>query len=109
MIGKKLIDNDFSIEKKDKDFFTIQSSPKNLEKLDVSYYLSFVVKDSTIILTGMSKMNININFGAVTTESSYDKIINKGMNGSPNKESFNAMLKFAKLFSESDYEFITEK
>lgn len=109
LIGEKLIENDFSIEKKDNEFYTIQSSPKNLDKLDVSYYLKFVAKDSSIVLTGMSKMNLALNFGAVTSESSYDKIINKGMKGSPDKESFVAMLKFAKLFPESDLEFINEQ
>ena len=108
LIGEKLIDNDFSIEKKDKDFYTIQSSPKNLDKLNVSYYLNFVAKDNAIVLTGMSKMNITLNFGSVTSESSYDKIINKGMKGSPSKESFIVMFKFAKLFSESDLEFIIQ-
>lgn len=108
LIGEKLIENDFSIEKKDKDFYTIQSSQKNLDKLNVSYYLKFVAKDSAIVLTGMFKMNITLNLGSVTSESSYDNIVNKGMKGSPIKESFIAMLKFAKLFPESELEFVQE-
>lgn len=107
-LGKTIIENDFSIEKKDKEFLSIQTSPKNLENLNAVYYFNFTFKDSLIVLTGMSKINISMNFGAITSESNYDKIINKGMRGSVNKESFNEMLKFAKLIPESEYEFITD-
>ena len=108
LIGKTIIENDFSIEKKDKEFFSIQTSPIRLEKLNALYYLNFITKDSLIILTGMSKINLSINYGGVTSESSYDKIINKGMNGSVAKESFKEMLRFAAFISQSKYEFITE-
>jgi len=107
LVGKTILENDFSIDKKDKEFLSIQTTPKSLEKLNATYYLNFAFKDSIIILTGMTKINISINLGGVTSESSYDKIINKGMSGSVNKESFNAMLKFAKLIPESQYEFVT--
>jgi len=108
LIGNTIIENDFSIEKKDKEFLSIQTSPKSLQKLNALYYFNFTFKDRLIILTGMSKVNISMNFGGITSESSYDKIINKGMKGSVYKESFNEMLKFAKLVPESQYEFIID-
>ena len=76
-----IIDNDFLIEKKDKDFFLIQTSPRTLKKLNAYYYLNFIAKDNLIILTGMSKTNLSLIIGGNTSESSYDKIINKGMRG----------------------------
>ncbi|KIA92901.1 hypothetical protein OA93_22770 [Flavobacterium sp. KMS] len=108
MIGQTLIENNYSIEKKDKEFLFIQTSPKNLQKLNASYFLNFTFKDNLIILSGMSKMNISINFGSITTESNYEKIINKGMRGSIMKESFNEMLQFATLLPKSEYDFITD-
>ncbi|WP_281631226.1 hypothetical protein [Flavobacterium luteolum] len=108
LVGRTILENDFQIEKKDNDFLSIQTSPKNLEKLNAIYYLNFVIKDSLIILTGMSKLNISINLGGITSESSYEKIINRGMRGSVFKESFNEMLKFSTLFPKSEYEFVIE-
>ena len=43
-----------------------------------------------------------------TFDNSFFKIINKGMKGSILKEQFNAMFDFAKLFHNSQLEFITE-
>ncbi|SFD08297.1 MULTISPECIES: hypothetical protein [Flavobacterium] len=108
LVGKTILENDFQIEKKDKEFLSIQTSPKNLKKLNALYYLNFLVKDSLIILTGMSKINLSLNYGGVTSESSYDKIINQGMRGSVAKESFNEMWKFAGLIPKSEYQFITD-
>lgn len=68
MVGKILIENDYQIEKKDKEFLTFQTSPKNLRKLNASYYFNFYFKDSLIVLTGMSKINIPIDFGTVSSE-----------------------------------------
>lgn len=108
LVGKTILENDFQIEKNDKEFLSIQTSPKNLKKLNALYYLNFLVKDSLIILTGMSKINLSLNYGNVTSESSYDKIINKGMKGSVAKESFNEMWNLARLIPKSEYEFITD-
>lgn len=108
LVGKTIVENDFQIEKKDKEFLSIQTSAKNLEKLNALYYFNLLMKDSLIILTGMSKINLTLNYGGVTSESSYDKIINKGMSGSIARESFNEMWKFALLIPKSEYEFITD-
>ena len=54
----------------------------------------------------MAKSRINDNLASFEEE--YSKIINKGMKGSILKDQFNSMLSFAKLFVNSEYEFITE-
>ena len=99
LVGQTIIENDFSIEKKDKDFFTLETTPKTTDKEINTYYFKFVAKDNLIILTGMAKS---------TFDNSFFKIVNKGMKGSILKEQFNAMFDFAKLFHNSQLEFITE-
>jgi hypothetical protein len=108
LIGQTIIDNDFSIEKKDVDYLTMETTPKVTERETSTYYLKFIAKDNLIILTGMGKSRINVSFANIEDE--YSKIKNVGMNGSIAKDQFNAMLNFAKLFSENGntFEFIVE-
>jgi beta-lactamase superfamily II metal-dependent hydrolase len=106
LIGQTAIDNDFSIERKDFDFLTLQTSPKVTDGKTSSYFLKFIAKDNLIVLTGMAKSRINTNLGNIDEE--YLKISNVGMKGSISKDQFNSMLNFAKLFFDSEYEFITE-
>ena len=101
LIGQTIIDNDFSIGKKDVDYFTLETTPKTTDDNTSSYYLKFIAKDNLIILTGMAKSLITMNIGGVNIDSEYSKIKNVGMNGSIAKDQFNSMLKFAKLFSDS--------
>lgn len=110
LIGQTIIDNDFSIEKKDFDYLTFETTPKTTDKNTSSYYLKFIAKDNLIVLTGMAKSLIEMNIGSVTLNNEYTKIKNIGMNGSITKDQFNSMLKFAKLFSsnESTFEFVVE-
>lgn len=106
LIGQTIIDNDFSIEKKDVDYLTIETTPKVTEGQTSLFYLKFIAKDNLIILTGEAKSRINANFTG--TDEEYSKIKNIGMNGSIAKDQFNSMLSFAKLFLNSEFEFITE-
>lgn len=110
LIGQTIIDNDFSIGKKDVDYFTLETTPKTTDDNTSSYYLKLIAKDNLIILTGMAKSLIEINIGSVTLNNEYTKIKNIGMNGSIAKDQFSSMLKFAKLFSnnESTFEFVVE-
>jgi hypothetical protein len=108
LIGQTLIDNDFSIEKKDLDFLIIETKPQ-LTKAETSmFYLNFIAKDNSIILTGMGKSRINTNL--IGVEDEYSKIKNIGMRGSIAKDQFNAMINCAKLFDKdgNTFEFITE-
>jgi hypothetical protein len=54
----------------------------------------------------MAKSRINTSLAGIDEE--YSKIINKGMSGSILKDQFNSMLSFAKLFTNSEFEFISE-
>ncbi len=108
LIAQTLIDNDFSIEKKDVEYFTLETTPKTTDGNKSSYYLKFVAKDNLIVLTGMGKSLITMRVGGVNIDSEYSKIRNVGMSGSIAKDEFNSMLNFAKLFIDSEFEFIAE-
>lgn len=106
LVGQTIIDNDYSIEKKDADYLTIETSPKLTDGQTSSYYLKYIAKDNLIVLTGMAKSRINVQF--VNVDEEYSIIKNVGMKGSIAKDQFNSMLSFAKLFPNSEFEFITE-
>ncbi len=108
LIGQTLIDNDFSIEKKDAEYFTFETAPKTTDDNTSSYYLKFIAKDNLIVLTGMAKSLITMKIGGINIDSEYAKIRNIGMRGSINKDQFNSMLNCAKFFLDSEFEFIAE-
>jgi len=103
LIGETLLSEDYQIDKANKDFFSITTVPKSHNKLNFSYVFNFIAKDTVIILTGTFKINASINLGSVTSEFSYDRIENKGQNGSPIKESFRTMIEFALKLSDIKY------
>lgn len=105
LAGQIIIDNDFSIEKKDFDYLTLETSPKVTDGKTSTYYLKLISKDNLIVLTGMAKSRINVQLANVEEE--YLKIQNIGMKGSIFKDQFDSMFNFAKLFN-SEIEFITE-
>jgi hypothetical protein len=109
LIGQTLIDNDFSIEKRDIDYLTLETTPKATDDNTSSYYLKFVAKDNLIVLTGMGKSLLTMSIGGININNEYSKIRNIGMRGSVVKEQFNSMLNFAKLFIDSEFEFIAEQ
>lgn len=108
LVGQTLIDNDFSIEKKDAEYHTLESSPKSTNGNASSFYLKFVAKDNLIILTGMAKSLISMSIGNINIDNEYSKIKNIGMRGSVSKDEFDSMMNFAKLFPDSMLEFVTE-
>lgn len=104
LIAQTIIDNDFSIDKKDNEFFIIETAPKLSNDKTSTYILKLVAKDNLIVLTGFAKSRINSNFADIPEE--YEKIINKGMKGSIFKDQFNSMFSFAKLFVDNELEFV---
>jgi hypothetical protein len=106
LVGLTVVENDFSIERKDFEFLTLETSPKVTDGKMSTYFIKFVAKDNVIILTGMARSRINANLANIEEE--YLKISNLGMKGSIAKDQFNSMLNFAKLFPDSEYEFITD-
>lgn len=108
LVGRTLIDNDWTIGSKDKDFYTIKSGSRELYKSGTgSYSLDFAIKNKSISITGTCTVDITLNFGgAESTNSSY-RICYKGMNGSIPKDAFIKMAEFAKKLG-TEFDFVTE-
>ena len=79
LIGETLIEENFQIDKANKDFFTISTVSKAHDRLNFSYILNFVAKDSLIILTGTYKINVTVDFGTVKSDFDFEKIINESL------------------------------
>lgn len=105
LAGQKLIEDDFTIEKKDADFYQLKSSARQIKGINGQYFLKIIASDNQIIVTGEVKVNVEINFGyATSTDDLWDRIENKGMKGSPIRKSFEQMNDFAlKLGGEISY------
>lgn len=87
-----LLDKGFYIEKKDKDDRTIKTEPKPIKQnspILVSMYIR--VKDSRAYISGTFTIDGMKDFGI-------SPIQNKGMNGSPLRNSFNYLNQFALSF-----------
>ena len=98
LVGRTLIDNNYTIQIKDKEFYSIQTAPTDVsKKLPGSHFLIFSIKDSTIAVTGKFILNMSIGLYGAKTEPGYSKISNFGMKGSIAKESFLKMYSFGKL------------
>ena len=79
LTGRTLIDNDYTIAIKDKDFYTIKTAKRELYKSRMgSYFLNFSNKDHSISVTGECFADLTLNFGGVRTENSSFKICYKG-------------------------------
>lgn len=93
-IGRALISQGYGIYSKDKDFMVMESDFIKLN--GASYvYLKFIIKDSTIELTGKLVMSM---YSAPSSHSvSGELVTNKGMRKSPLLLSFEKMLDFALL------------
>ncbi len=108
LAGRTLIDNDYTIAIKDKDFYTIKTAKRELYKSRMgSYFLNFSIKDHSISVTGECFADLTLNFGGVRTENSSFKICYKGMNGSLEKDAFIRMADFAKKMG-TEFECVTE-
>jgi len=99
-IGQTLNENDFQIDRVDKDFLTITTVPKSSKNSSYSYILNFLCKDSLVILTGRFMSNMTLDLGSIEIPPSYETIINKGQGGSMYKESFKCMIEFATKISD---------
>ena len=92
-----LTDNDFEIEKKDKELLVIKSGSKSLPEKG-SYHLNFECKDNSIEIKGKLSAVITFSSGnGVSVEEITEDITNKGLNGSIYKTAFIEMHKTASL------------
>ena len=108
LVGRTLAENDYTIDTKDKEFYTIKTSVREIGKsLTGTYYLNFAIKEGSISITGQYDAAMELNLGGVTAKSSPDKIENIGGRGSCPRISFGKMNDFA-LKLGSDPEYITD-
>ncbi len=106
-VGQTLIENDFQIANKDKEFYTIGSGKKHINKSDCDCSLDFVIKDSCIIVTGKVYSPLGAQSGMFTYKVDFFRIENKGIKSSGYRESFTEMLNIAKLLG-GELEYITD-
>jgi len=108
MVGRTLADNDFTIETKDKEFYTIKTTIRDIKKEAGRYFLSFSVRDNVISITGQAILDVNVSFvSGITKEAAFGKIQNRGMQGSFDKAAFVEMQKFALLLGK-DLEYVVD-
>lgn len=100
-----LYEQGFTLKQKDKEIGFVATDPKTYN--GATYRLKFLVKDSTVNITG----DVYNDFAAALIrgrtaaniskdESYYTPIKNMGMKGSTIKDAWNQMVKIAKLISE---------
>lgn len=97
LLLKVLKENDFDIQKLDTTYYQIQTLPRNLKSNRLktpTYTLNFNVYDGYVSVTGRWTTNITISMYGVSSEVGNSDIMNKGMNGSPLKETFKEMNEF---------------
>lgn len=108
LVGRTLAENDFTIDKKDKEFYTIKTANKEIGKsISGTYFLTFIIKSNTIAVTGQYNTGLSLDFGSVRSENEFEKIRNIGGRGSWPQKSFMKMHDFALLLG-SQVEYITE-
>jgi hypothetical protein len=103
-----LLDNGYTIEKRDSEYGTIKTDPQPLSgQNNCNYFFNIRVKDNQIIISGQYIFNAAISYGVVTSTPSWDNIINIGMNGSVNKITFIHMYEFAQslTFTNKEYDY----
>jgi len=95
LVGRTLAENDFTIDTKDKEFFTIKSGTKDVGKVSGRYFFTFSVRDNVISVTGQTNSDVSLSFGYAKSESSFEKIANRGAKLSYIGISFARMNEFA--------------
>lgn len=98
LIGEILVENNYQIDKADKEFWTISTIPKTHEKRTLNYIFYFAAKDSVIAISGTFKTLIGNLFINPDNPCNFTTIVNIGMKGSPLIDSFSKMVKFAECF-----------
>ena len=107
-VGQFLIDNNCTIDKNNVDFGTLSTGPVPVKKSSIVNYYNIVCKDSAIVFSGLMNANMSFEMYGVKSESSLEKIENKGMMGSLYKKSFNAMNELAIKIPNTKIEYVIE-
>ena len=92
----------FSIENIDKDLFIISTGPKKTSRLNASLKANFLIngnENASIILTGLVAIDASINMGyGVMSNSGWNRIENRGMNGSVLQVAWNDLYNLAQRY-----------
>ena len=114
-ILRVLKENDFDIQKIDTITFQVQTSVKNLKRKGVkytTYTLNFNSYDKYVSVMGRFSTNMSISLygnGVGVSTNGDSEIVNKGMGGSPLKESFKEMNELClKIVSQDKIEYTTK-
>ena len=100
MVLNALLDNDFEIEKRDSELFTIKTGFKPLKRTG-NFYLNFRCKANSIEIKGYFNSGISVELYGVQSEDTLEEIVNRGMKGSVFKNAFIEMFNFSKLIGEN--------
>lgn len=106
LMGETLLEQDYMIEKTISEFHLIRTFPQGYKKLGLDYILNLVARDSVVVLTGLM---INSETDKVVSLPDYSRIENRGMNGSPLRESFHEMVRLARILADGgEIEYVSE-
>jgi len=109
LVGRTVLQNDYQIEKKDKDFGTIQTERQSYSKpfrLSYSWYFDFVISDNKIVLTGkMTSDELDVNSNTFASSDNWEKIQKRGMKKSLYWNTFQKMKEFSELFESKKIEY----
>uniref|UniRef100_UPI00404A87AB hypothetical protein n=1 Tax=Gelidibacter sp. TaxID=2018083 RepID=UPI00404A87AB len=82
LVIKNLLDNDYFIDAKDTELFTVKTQSKKVNKWTGLYFLNIRTMDKEIQLSGMFKTGIDITLSGVRSTDEYDTVTYRGMKGS---------------------------
>lgn len=108
-LGILLLDKNIGLKKTNKDFYYIASEPELLKRSTsarLKFNIIYIDFKTVIKITGEYCFHIDIDLGQVTEKQSWDKIINKGMKGSPAKIAFEYLQKISKLIPHKNLEYL---
>lgn len=77
-IIKALMDNDYFIEAKDADLFTVKTQPKKPIKGHGLYYMNLRAIDNEIHVSGLWKSGIELSMYGVNSTDSYAQVVKRG-------------------------------
>lgn len=107
--GQILSTNGYGIDNSDKDLGTIASGPQKLSQLNGSMKVNVSIREDEgikVIFSGLVKMDADINVGyGVTSKSSWNKVVNKGMSGSIMQVAWNDLFDLAEEYPEGEISF----
>lgn len=75
---KTLLDNDYFIESKNAELYTIKTQPRQVNKHTGLYFLNIRSRDNGIEVSGMFKSGIELNISGVNSTDNYEPIVSRG-------------------------------